>query len=87
MAWATQAQAGSLEVADSYHGLTWNRMPVGANWRRLSKFEEVKFIFPTAPKIPITIVRTLARLVLGEAHMLTKSVRMEVFRCRDGTTS
>ena len=27
------------------------------NWRRRSKFDEVKFIFPNAPTIPITVVR------------------------------
>jgi hypothetical protein len=27
------------------------------NWRRRQKFEEVKFIFPNAPNIPITVVR------------------------------
>ena len=26
------------------------------NWRRRQKFEEVKFIFPNAPNIPITVV-------------------------------
>jgi len=26
------------------------------NWRRRQKFEEVKFIFPNAPAIPITVV-------------------------------
>lgn len=27
------------------------------NWRRRGKFEEVKFIFPNAPTMPITVVR------------------------------
>ncbi|KAL6162385.1 hypothetical protein ACJQWK_11319 [Exserohilum turcicum] len=27
------------------------------NWRRRSKFEEVAFVFPSAPDIPITLVR------------------------------
>ncbi len=26
------------------------------NWRRRSKFNEVKFVFPNAPNIPITVV-------------------------------
>jgi lysophospholipase I len=26
------------------------------NWRRRDKFEEVKFVFPNAPIIPITVV-------------------------------
>lgn len=26
------------------------------NWRRRQKFDEVKFIFPSAPNIPITVV-------------------------------
>jgi predicted esterase len=30
------------------------------NWRRRQKFEEVKFIFPNAPNIPITVVRLLS---------------------------
>lgn len=33
------------------------RMPLAENWRRRGKFEEVAFIFPNAPTIPITAVR------------------------------
>jgi hypothetical protein len=35
------------------------RVSLAENWRRRGKFEDVKFIFPNAPMIPITIVRTL----------------------------
>ncbi|MCJ1314941.1 hypothetical protein MMC15_000255 [Xylographa vitiligo] len=30
-------------------------MPLAQNWRRRGKFEEVAFIFPNAPTIPITV--------------------------------
>jgi hypothetical protein len=32
------------------------RISLAENWRRRGKFEDVKFIFPNAPSIPITIV-------------------------------
>lgn len=35
-------------------GAGW--VTLAENWRRRSKFEEVKFIFPNAPNIPITVV-------------------------------
>jgi predicted esterase len=38
-------------------GAGW--MSLAENWRRRQKFEEVKFIFPNAPVIPITIVRAV----------------------------
>ncbi|MCJ1403602.1 hypothetical protein MMC11_006825 [Xylographa trunciseda] len=34
-------------------GAGW--MPLAQNWRRRGKFEEVAFIFPNAPSIPITV--------------------------------
>jgi len=34
-------------------GAGW--MPIAENWRRRGKFEEVAFIFPNAPNIPITV--------------------------------
>ncbi|MCJ1393150.1 hypothetical protein MMC18_006022 [Xylographa bjoerkii] len=34
-------------------GAGW--MPLAQNWRRRGKFEEVAFIFPNAPTIPITV--------------------------------
>lgn len=33
------------------------RMSLAQNWRRRGKFDEVAFIFPNAPMIPITVVR------------------------------
>ncbi|CAI7581482.1 unnamed protein product [Penicillium bialowiezense] len=36
------------------HGLG-DRMALAQNWRRRGKFEEVAFIFPNAPSIPITV--------------------------------
>ena len=36
--------------------LTVYRIFLAENWRRRSKFEEVSFIFPNAPNIPITLV-------------------------------
>ena len=35
-------------------GAGW--VSLAENWRRRSKFDEVKFIFPNAPAIPITVV-------------------------------
>lgn len=32
------------------------RMSLAQNWRRRGKFDEVAFIFPNAPMIPITVV-------------------------------
>lgn len=32
-------------------------MALAQNWRRRGKFDEVAFIFPNAPAIPITVVR------------------------------
>lgn len=37
--------------------LTQCRMDLARTWRRRGKFEEVTFIFPNAPAIPITVVR------------------------------
>ena len=34
-----------------------NRMSLAQNWRRRGLFDEVAFIFPNAPMIPITVVR------------------------------
>ncbi|KAI1007850.1 hypothetical protein K3495_g385 [Podosphaera aphanis] len=43
-------------LGDSGAGWQW----LAENWRRNSLFEEVKFVFPDAPKIPITVnMRTL----------------------------
>jgi len=35
-------------------GAGW--VSLAENWRRRQKFQEVKFIFPNAPNIPITVV-------------------------------
>ena len=40
-------------------GAGW--VSLAENFRRRNKFEEVKFIFPNAPTIPITVVCTLPR--------------------------
>jgi hypothetical protein len=39
------------------HAANVLRIFLAENWRRRSKFEEVSFIFPNAPNIPITLVR------------------------------
>ena len=36
--------------------LTIVRMPIAENFRRRGKFEEIAFVFPNAPSIPITVV-------------------------------
>jgi predicted esterase len=41
-------------------GAGW--VSLAENWRRRQKFEEVKFIFPNAPMIPITVVCALPPL-------------------------
>jgi hypothetical protein len=38
-------------------GAGW--VSLAENWRRRQKFEEVKFIFPNAPQIPITVVSSI----------------------------
>jgi predicted esterase len=38
-------------------GAGW--VSLAENWRRRGKFEDVKFVFPNAPSIPITIVSDL----------------------------
>ena len=40
-------------LGDSGAGWTF----LAENWRRRGKFEDVAFVFPSAPNIPITIVR------------------------------
>ena len=42
----------------SANTLTHERSDLAKNWRRRGKFEEVAFVFPNAPSIPITVVRT-----------------------------
>ncbi|KAJ4516728.1 hypothetical protein HRR75_003388 [Exophiala dermatitidis] len=37
------------------HGLG-DRVSLAENWRRRGKFEDVKFVFPNAPTIPITVL-------------------------------
>lgn len=38
-------------------------MSLAQNWRRRGKFDEVTFIFPNAPMIPITVVCLYSPLV------------------------
>ena len=59
-----------------------HRISLAQNWRRRGKFEEVKFIFPNAPTIPITVVSTLDLPNISiDADM---SCRMEAILCRAG---
>jgi hypothetical protein len=37
-------------------------MALAQNWRRRGKFNEVAFIFPNAPNIPITVVRLVSEM-------------------------
>jgi len=52
--WCRMVSSTGLETcpANSYVA----RVSLAENWRRRGKFEDVKFIFPNAPSIPITIV-------------------------------
>ena len=43
-------------LMDKNSDLILLRMPLAENWRRRGKFEEVAFIFPNAPTIPISAV-------------------------------
>ncbi|KAI9795310.1 MAG: hypothetical protein M1835_006025 [Candelina submexicana] len=36
--------------------LTW--VGLAENWRRRGRFEEVSFVFPNAPNIPITVTKS-----------------------------
>lgn len=62
-------------------------MGLAQNWRRRGLFEEVTFIFPNAPMIPITVVCKLCScvrdngLIIGSAYY-----RILVCQCLDGTT-
>lgn len=52
----------TVYCVDAYILITC-RMFLAENWRRRSKFEEVKFVFPSAPSIPITLVRSLCMAI------------------------
>lgn len=54
-------------------GAGW--VSLAQNFRRRSKFEEVKFIFPNAPNIPITVVCILDNTLL--LVRLTKKKSLE----------
>ena len=51
--WMVYCQSKLLEE-ETINNFT--RVWLAENWRRRGKFEEVAFIFPNAPQIPITIV-------------------------------
>lgn len=40
----------------SYASFPNNRMSLAQNWRRRGMFDEIEFVFPNAPMIPITVV-------------------------------
>lgn len=40
----------------SHIPLPINRMSLAQNWRRRGMFDEIAFVFPNAPMIPITVV-------------------------------
>lgn len=48
-------------------GAGW--VALAENWRRRQKFEEVKFIFPNAPNIPISVVSCASLLEYSYANM------------------
>lgn len=43
-------------MVDKSNAAITGRMSLAQNWRRRGKFDEVSFIFPNAPVIPITVV-------------------------------
>lgn len=58
--------SGRDEMTDSLH-----RVWLAENWRRRNKFEEVSFIFPSAPMLPITLVSLACR---GTRPILTELI-------------
>lgn len=50
---------------DKSNGAATRRMSLAQNWRRRGKFDEVSFIFPNAPVIPITVVCGVCKLPVG----------------------
>lgn len=56
MAAVEQAGMQRTNPAAKVPRLEYRRMPIAENFRRRGKFEEVSFIFPNAPTIPITVV-------------------------------
>jgi hypothetical protein len=57
MGWATAGLAGKGAEHGQHMEAERHRIFLAENWRRRSKFQEVSFIFPNAPNIPITLVR------------------------------
>ena len=56
-------QAGMSKLLHQYASdkpFTPSRVSLAENWRRRGKFEEVAFIFPNAPHIPITVVSLMS---------------------------
>jgi len=59
-------------------GAGW--VSLAENWRRRQKFDEVKFIFPNAPMIPITVVCIFSiggrmRMMLkGRTHLIASRI-------------
>jgi hypothetical protein len=45
-----------MSLSPDHQCLISNRMSLAQTWRRRGKFDEVAFIFPNAPDIPITVV-------------------------------
>ena len=45
-----------LVIATMCDGPIVYRVSLAESWRRRGKFEDVKFVFPNAPEIPITVV-------------------------------
>lgn len=85
----------TLEIVDRALMGWLNRVSLAHNWRRRGLFEEVTFIFPNAPMIPITVVRLtqafsrLKDLDLRLKTLLTRNFSDRTLECQClvGTTS
>lgn len=64
-------------------------MALAQNWRRRGKFDEVAFIFPNAPMIPITVVWRLPARSYGGHELMKTELRHEharmVRHCQTGS--
>lgn len=56
--------------------LEYCRMPIAENFRRRGKFEDISFIFPNAPVIPITVVSFQHESKSGILMLTTRPIRI-----------
>lgn len=69
----------------SYISLPINRMSLAQNWRRRGMFDEIAFVFPNAPMIPITVVCLIDRSIETWLSRIIGGDRTLACPCLDGT--